>query len=174
MLTVADQYGLLYEGGGRIEHLRNYLISVIAAAMICAIVTRLVGEKGSVGTLTKLVAGLFLSFTLIKPIASLEFSNLMGWTDEYEHNAAGMVADGENLRSKALSELIKQQTEEYILDKAQALDASLEVEVTLTQDEIPIPVKVRLSGKVSPYAKGRLQDIIKQDLGIEKENQVWT
>jgi hypothetical protein len=60
------------------------------------------------------------------------------------------------------------------LDKAQALNTALEVEVTLSDDEIPIPVKVRLSGKVSPYAKGRLQQIISEELGIERENQIWT
>ena len=67
-----------------------------------------------------------------------------------------------------MTEIIKQRTQAYILDKAQALNTVLEVEVTLSDDDIPVPLKVRLKGKISPYAKGRLQATIAEDLGIEK------
>lgn len=136
--------------------------------------TRLMGEKGSLAALTKLICGLFLAFTLIQPLASLNLSGITDWTVQYEMDAERAVAEGESRTRKALNELIKQRTRSYILDKAQALNAVLEVEVTLSDDDIPVPVKVRLSGKVSPYAKGRLQSIMTEELGIEKENQVWT
>lgn len=141
---------------------------------MCGIVIRLVGDKGTNATLTKLIAGLFLVFTMIQPLVSLDFSGLTDWTDQYSADASAAVAAGGQITRKALSELIKQRTETYILDKAQALNMVLEVEVTLSDDDIPIPVKVRLNGKASPYAKGRLQAIITEDLGIEKENQIWT
>ena len=73
-----------------------------------------------------------------------------------------------------LAQFIKERTQSYILDKAQSLNAVLDVEVTLSDDEIPVPVKVCITGKVSPYARGRLENLIIEDLGIEKENQIWT
>ena len=169
-----NQHGLLYEGGGGIEQIRSYLLGLLAAAIICAIVTAIMGEKGPNATLTKLITGLFLAFTLIKPVVSVDLSGLINWTNRYDDIASDAVAAGESQNRKALSELIKQRTRSYILDKAQALNTALEVEVTLSDDEIPIPVKVRLAGKVSPYAKGRLQAMLEEELGIEKENQIWT
>lgn len=174
MFDSADQYGLLYEGGGGIDQVREYLLGVFAAAIICAIVTKLTEDKGANSTLSKLIAGLFLVFTLIRPVATLDLTTVTTWADNYDSEAARAVAAGESHTRNAISELIKQRTQAYILDKAQALNTELEVEVTLSDDDIPVPVKVRLKGKASPYAKGRLQAIITEDLGIEKENQVWT
>jgi hypothetical protein len=46
--------------------------------------------------------------------------------------------------------------------------------VTLSDELPPVPVEVRLSGDISPYIKTRLQSILEDDLGISKENQIWT
>jgi hypothetical protein len=78
------------------------------------------------------------------------------------------------MTTDAIRASIKARSEAYILDKAAELALSVEVEVTLSNDEIPLPVSVRVSGKASNYAKSRLQAIITQDLGINKEHQVWT
>lgn len=165
---------MLYEGGGDINNIRGYLLGVIGAAIICSIVKRLMGEKGPNAALTNLIAGVFMVFTLIRPLTSVEISGIDHWADGFREDAAQAVAQGEDQTRKALAQFITERTQAYILDKAQTLNAVLEVEVTLSDDDIPVPVKVRLEGKVSPYAKGRLEAIIIEDLGIEKENQIWT
>ena len=71
-----------------------------------------------------------------------------------------------------MADIIKAETEAYILDKASQLNVELSVEVTI--DEENIPTAVTLSGEVSPYARRQLQEIIESDLGIAKENQRWT
>lgn len=126
------------------------------------------------GVLTKLIAGLVMTVTLVRPLVTVRLTDLTQWSHEFDSDAARAVALGQTQTRKALVEFIIQRTQAYILDKAQALNTALEVEVTLSDDEIPIPVKVCLSGKVSPYAKGRLQQIISEELGIERENQIWT
>ena len=69
--------------------------------------------------------------------------------------------------------IIKGETEAYILDKAASLGVELEVDVLL-EDMYPMaPKTVRLSGSVSPYVRNRLQNIIAEELGISKENQIW-
>lgn len=124
--------------------------------------------------MSKLIAGIFLAFTIIRPLVNIEFSGLMNWSEDYNTDSLKLVTAGKSQTRTALIKIISQRTQAYILDKAQALNTVLEVEVTLSDDEIPVPVKVRLAGNVSPYAKGRLQTIIEEELGIEKENQVWT
>ena len=64
--------------------------------------------------------------------------------------------------------------EAYILEIAGQLSASVTVEVSVGGDSIPVPQSVRLDGAVTPYAKSRLQTIISEELGISKENQIWT
>ena len=74
----------------------------------------------------------------------------------------------------ALRQIIKTETEAYILDKAAQFDLQLDVQVALTDDVMPVPESVQLTGSVSPYVKSRLQILISNDLGIPKEQQLWT
>lgn len=155
------------------EGIKEYLLSIFCAAIICAIVMRLMGEKGTHAVITKLIAGLFLSFTVIYPVAKIDLKDVSDWTSSYSSAASQAAAAGEALTKETIAAGIKLRTEAYILDKATALNTSLKVEVTLSEDDIPCPKAVRLSGNVSPYAKAQLQTIITQDLGIAKENQTW-
>ena len=81
---------------------------------------------------------------------------------------------GEQQAKSALRESIKQRTEAYILDKAKTLAAQVAVEVTLSNEAIPVPIAVRISGNISPYARMQLQTILQEELGIPKEAQAWT
>lgn len=57
------------------EALRQYVISVVAAAMLCGIVVRLF-PNGSGKQVGKLICGLFLAYTVLSPISRVDFSNL--------------------------------------------------------------------------------------------------
>lgn len=80
---------------------------------------------------------------------------------------------GESTAATALAESISQGTEAYILEKAKGMNVELAVEVELSDDEIPVPVAVSLTGQVAPYVKTVLSDTISQDLNIPKEKQIW-
>lgn len=165
---------MFYEGGERIESIKAYLLGIFCASIFCAIITKLVGNKGTMGVVVKLIAGIFLAVTVIRPLAAIDFSGALDWTLDYSRLGAEAAAEGESQMRNALSEGIKTRTEAYILNKAKSLNVDVRVEVTLSEDKIPVPYEVRLTGKVSPYAKSRLQAIIAQDLGIDKERQIWT
>lgn len=153
--------------------MKQYLLSVVAAAIISGIVVKLMGNKGTQGAISKLVAGLFLSFTLIAPLRNISIRDLTAFSYSYSDAAQAAVAEGEAQTRQAIADSIKQGCEAYILDKAGQLDVALEVEVTLSDDTIPTPVAVRLKGRIAPNAKTKLTGIIAQDLGIPKEEQVW-
>ena len=59
------------------------------------------------------------------------------------------------------------------MDKAASLDATVTAEVILSGGDIPVPTQITLVGSVDAAAKTRLEQIILQDLGIAKENQLW-
>ena len=155
------------------EALRQYVVSVVAAAIICGIVTGFL-SKGNAGQIIKLICGLFLAFTVIRPIAKIDITDLSNFSLSFSKEAAEAVALGENLSRESIAEIIKEETEAYILDKAAALNAAPEVEVTVSDEEPIIPIAARISGERSPYAKQQLQRVLEEELGISKENQLWT
>ena len=87
----------------------------------------------------------------------------------YMDDAEDAAAMGENLARDSMADIIKEETEAYILDKAADLHANLRVEVAVGEDNLPAAVTI--SGEASPYARRQIQAMIANDLGISKENQ---
>ena len=152
------------------ESIRAYLLAVVAAAMLTALVLALVPE-GPVRRVCRLACGLVLILVALSPLGTLDVTALSRALSRLsiETDAA---QTGVEVRSRALiCSIIKQKTEAYILDKATDLHAKLHVEVTVGEDSLP--AAVTLSGEASPYARRQIQAIIANDLGISKENQKW-
>lgn len=152
----------------------EYIRSVTGAALISAVVLRLLDGKGSAASIGKILVGIFMAVTVIGPITQVELTDLWDLLPDVSVDAAQAAGDGQAAAKKALADGISAQVEAYILDKAAQMDVSLTVHVELSDDTIPVPERVRLQGSVSPYAKSRLQSIIQEELGIDKENQIWT
>lgn len=155
------------------DGLRQYVISVTTAALICGIVSGLV-KKGGAGELIRMLCGLMLAIVVLRPIGSLHPEAFGFGLFPSSWEGESMAAQGEKIARQSMTDIIKSRTEAYILDKAAALEVSLAAKVTLSEDDIPVPVGVTLSGNLSPYARSQLTDVIAKDLGIPKENQLWT
>ena len=155
------------------ENLRQYVISVTAAALICGVITSMV-KKGGAGELIRMLCGLVLSITVLYPISGLHLDSLSFDLFSSVQEGERIAAQGEKITRQSIADIIKSETEAYILDKAAALEVNLTAEVTLSEDDIPVPVGVTLSGNLSPYARSQLTNVIEKDLGIPKEYQLWT
>lgn len=156
------------------QAIREYLLSVTAAAILCGIATSLLGKKGMIGTTIQLLAGVFMILTVVGPFVNIRFERMLNFSDVLADEADMYVASGEKSARETMSEIIKAQAEAYILDKAETLGVQLSVEVTLSQEQIPVPVSVNLSGNVSPYARQVISEMIEENLGIGTEDQIWT
>ncbi len=155
------------------EILRQYVMSIVAASILSGIILGFF-QSSTVKQLLKMLCGLFLAFAVMRPIQQFDVSDLAipGTTEARE--AQELAAMGEEMALDALRDIIKAETEAYILDKAAQLNVDLEVQVTVSGDDPPIPVSVTLTGPAAPYAKQRLEAVLTQELGIPKENQTWT
>lgn len=139
--------------------------------MVCGVLLSVV-PKGQYEALMKLLCGLFLTAALMDSLSDITLINAAGeWIPEACGNAAAAV--GENFSRQELYKRIKQKTEEYILDKAAAMNISISAEVTLSDTEYPIPVSVTIIGPPASSEQKLLEGIITEDLGISKENQLW-
>lgn len=150
--------------------LGQYVITLSCAALIGGILCGLLGD--CVGKeLLKLLCGLFLTLCVLKPILEIDLTEITENFLTFSEEATAYSELGQGMAEEAFSEIIKQETEAYILDKAAALRAEVTAEVMVAEG---IPVGVRLTGNLSPYSKARMESILETELGIPKENQLWT
>ena len=164
---------MFFERYGIMNTIGTYILSVIGAAIICAICKRLLSDNTPTASLSKLLTSLFLLYCVISPIRnirlhdpSFNFGNLQ--------QQAQQAADAGTIHAQnALRNSITARVQTYIEEQGKSLGTNLQVKVTLSDDPVPIPVAVHLYGDVSPYAKAQLQRIIASNIGIQKENQIW-
>lgn len=155
------------------ESLGQYVIFVISSAMICGVVLGFF-PNGAAKELVRMLCGIFLALSVLSPISRIDVAQ---WTDFdllFNKDAAQTAAMGEAYSQNALREIIKEETRAYILDKAAALGADISADVSVSGDALPVPVGVQVTGIFSPYVKQRLEVILQEELGIAKENQLWT
>lgn len=156
------------------EGVREYLLSVTAAAILAGIVNTLAGEKGSQAALVKLISGLFLCFAVIAPIAKIQISDISDLAADWVLEGEQAAQEGEDSYIQALRQVITEETRAYILDKARSYDAHIQVDVTLEDSDPPVPERCTIAGQLSPYVRQQLKKAIVNDLGIPEENIIWT
>ena len=153
------------------DAVRRYVMTLAAAAMLCALVKAIApGHKGQEKILS-LVCGIFLLATALGPLGLLRLPELSDPTAQARVEA-GRAAERAEEAKQQMTAIISEEAVSYILDKAGDLGLELEVQVEL--DENLLPWSVRLQGAVSPYAKSRLSGQIETELGISQERQVWS
>lgn len=155
------------------DQLGQYILSVASAAFLAGILGSLTDKKSGAGSVLRLLSGLFLTFTVISPIVKMDFSGITDYMESYAREGENTAAWGDAAAEDERRTIIKSRVEAYILDKAEALGTAVTVEVTLSDDIVPVPEEALLRGAVSPYVRTRLEQMMEADLGIAKENQLW-
>lgn len=151
----------------------EYIFSVCVAALLCGLLTPLL-KKGPAGDGAKLITGIFLLLTVLRPLTGIDLPALENLTAYIRSDVQQAVLNGEEKTHQEFSGIIKERSAAYILQKAEALGLQITVNVIVSEDTLPIPQAVYLTGAAAPYAKKQLQDVIQRDLGIAKENMIWT
>lgn len=150
-----------------------YLIRIVTAALLCSIIRILLGDKGTVGGIGKIMTGLYLAVTVIQPVAELSLENWEDYWDKLSVDASYAVQTGTQLAQDELRSRIKASVEAYILDKAAIQAQELRIIVTLSENDPPVPCSVIVEGALSPAQKQSLTHVLENDLGIPKEAQQW-
>lgn len=152
---------------------KSYLIRLTAAAILAALVRRM-APSGASGRATRLAAGILVLLTAFGPLATVDTLKAAeelargGFSDPL--TTEDFAAETNNL----LSDLISQEAEAYILDKAGDMGLELEVRVeTSVADTYPVPWRVTLRGSPTALQRQTLSQCIAQELGIPEERQEW-
>ena len=154
------------------EGLRQYVLSVTAAAMICGVLSTLVND-GNTKTLIRFIFGLFLTLAVVRPFAGAGFAQLKEMELPLEMQYGDAAVLGEEMARTALADIIKERAEAYILDKAAQMDADIQAEVTVGSGDPPLPVAASIFGNLTSDVRSQLQLFLDEELGIPKENLQW-
>ena len=155
------------------ESIREYILSVIAAGLLCGVVRHLIDKKGVPGAVGKLLTGIVMMFSILAPLSDLSFGSALELKMQYHKIAQEAVLRGEKITGDSMRKSISESLEAYLLDKARQMGLELQVQVTVSDDLYPVPQKVCISGNISPYAKKRLVQIIEEELGVKEDDQQW-
>lgn len=152
------------------DGLREYVIRVVAAALISGVVIRLTEGIGS-GEIIRMLCGLFMTLILLQPILGRRELQWEFMLPQIRRQAEENVLEGVAAAEKIRQEFIMRQAETYISNRAAEMDTEIQAEIMLGEDSLP--ESVVLTGAVSPLNKSRLTQIIASELGIPRERQEW-
>lgn len=153
--------------------LGQYILSIGLAALLTAIICEFSEGKSATGTVIRMVCGLFLAFIVINPVTELNFDILDAFSENLHPDTASAVSAGTALAEESVREIIKRETQAYILDKACSMGYNLQAEVKVGEGDTPLPESVRITGDIPVNARKELEALLEQELGISKENQQW-
>lgn len=172
MCNTDNIYSVFYERGSIMGMIPEYVLSVTCTAVACGIITHFIDNKSPSSAVTKLVLGIVMTVTILKPIMEVGNISYDAYFDTLERDRSEILADANAVAESMHGEIITEKIQSYILSKAETLDLNLEVDVCL-QDNM-LPQKVMLSGSVSPYGKKQMEHFICTQLGIQKECVSWS
>ena len=144
--------------------MRAYLLRLICAAILTALVDALAGSGAGSG-IRKLTAGIFLTLVAFSLPGNLVLPELH--LEEYLHQAEIVASEGAEQASSAQSDIISESLVAYIGTKAGELGLTVTAEFRL--DEELRPCAAMLTGAASPLQRQELTDTLVRELGLAKE-----
>lgn len=154
------------------EEIRQYLLRIIAAALICGIVQSLPQESAA-AALTRLVCGVIMTVVVLSPLRELRIPELSASVSGISQQAEEAAQKGERISADALAQRIQQEARTYILNEAEQLGLQIDAQIILSNEDIPIPEAAVIQGDIPARLQGALEEILDTKLGIAKENVTW-
>ncbi len=135
--------------------------------ILCSLV-----DNGKIRSILQISTGILVLLVLLKPIAGLDLEDI-GNRIKDSMGEEFQTENYQELYREKLKEQIRTTTEKYIQDKASALGAEIHADITLSNDNYPVPAAVEIRGKMSYEQKQSLENYLTHELGIPPEKQRW-
>ena len=155
------------------DTIRQYILSVLSAAIIASLLVRFTNKQEAVGRIIKLIASVFLSIAVVAPIIKMQILDISEYVGDLEADGKNIISDAKVQVENETVSIILEKVQAYIEDKAATYGAEITATVGITEPDSLRPDTIEIEGNVSPYVKEILQDVIADDLGIQEDNQIW-
>ncbi len=151
--------------------LKDYLIAVCCAAVLCAILKQIVGHGKVSGGMLHFLSGLFVVICIISPWKDFTLQDLEKYNPFQTNEVNVYVESGKQITQNQINEIIIEKTEAYILEKAKTMNVQVGVRVELSAEGIPECSQI--TGKLSNSEKDELSAFLLNEIGIQREMQLW-
>ncbi len=151
----------------------EYLLSITAAAIICVMAKQLLGKESISGKMVNMIAGIFMLITVLSPLLNRSLGDLGEYLEDFYISGDEIALSAAAKANSEMVQIIKQQSEAYILEEAIRMELNLCVEVNVSNTEPPVPVQVTLTGNAAPYKRTALSDYIINHFGLPEESVKW-
>ena len=153
--------------------IKTYLLSVIASALLGSFLSNLL-PQGKCKQILCFAGTLVMILTVISPLMKLDSTkmarSIASLRIQTEQWRTGVEVQTRELQGK----IIKEESEAYVLDKAEAMGVSISPEITLREDgAFPYPYEIVMEGTWSEEDRRVLSTLIAEDLGIPIQRQEW-
>lgn len=155
------------------ELVRDYVLSVVAAAIISTLALTVTNKNRTYSSVIRLLVGVFLSVTIVAPLAKIKFHEVSMQLNSISDSGREYVTKGCAISHSATADIISEQVAEYVLNKAEELGISVDVSVIMSNENELKPQSIHIRGTTTPYAKAKLENILENELEIAEENQIW-
>ncbi len=154
--------------------LRNWLIGIVAAAMLVSVLDALLPKGGS-GKIAKLAGGLVLLLAVVQPLLQIQGETISDGWEDYKEELSQYSNDLEIAEENLMEGLIAQQSATYIQDKAMTMGitCTAEVETSPDEDGNPLPYAIVITGALTQGEQEQLTQIIATDLAIPAQRQTY-
>lgn len=150
---------------------KQYILSIIACVFSCGMIVQILPNSKR-RTMIHLAFRTALMVILLQPLSGIKLGEFLHISSFENDSAELYIQDGEAAAQAAKNEYIKSSCEAYILSRAEQLGYELNIQISL--DENLLPFTAEIEGALNENEQMQLQNILTDDLGIPKENQLWT
>lgn len=171
MCNAAASFPHFVGDGGDVvmEELRKWLLAIIAAALVWAILETIV-PKNAAGAAVRTGGGLMLLLVVVQPILALLPRQTEWKYEDYHQEIDQQIEEYRRENQLQMEDIIQKETGAYISAKAKELGLECRVQVdTVVRDGIPYPHSVKLTSARNE----ELSTWLDSELDIAPERQTW-
>lgn len=150
--------------------IKQWLLGIVLTSLAGGLARQL-APQGKEQAIVRLVSGLLLALAILRPLAGGGWEGLEIAAGSFSLQSQAQAEVYRKNQQEALSAIIAEKTEAYILDKANQLGLECMVRVTVAAGEsgIPLPVSAAIRGTYSPA----LAECMEEEVGIPAQEQIW-
>ncbi len=155
------------------EVLRGWLLGVLAASMLASAALAVMPE-GPVRSVGRLVCGLLLFLTVVRPLSSYDGSAAQAWLDDAAASLEETQQALTGTRGQLTQSIIDSELDAYIQDKTAGLGLDCRVEVLWDgSGSVPVPAGAVVTGALTGREREQLTGVLSEDLGLLPEQIVY-
>ncbi len=156
------------------EFLREWLMGIVAASILCAAADSLMPD-GGVKRIGKLAGALVILCVTLQPLAQLRGMDLTQLLSQYNQSIRQEEHSLLEQTQRTQKAVMEEHCAAYISDKAAQMGVvcRVEVECELHADGLYLPRRARMWGTFSDVEQSQLTRLLQRELGIPIEEQSY-